>query len=91
MKRRKAKSEAEIAQFWLAHDSAGLIDWSAPGVTLQFAPDTVRPTQTVTLRLPRQLVRALHLLAKERDVSDASLAKMLLAEKVAELRRGRAA
>jgi hypothetical protein len=30
-------------------------------------------------------------LAKKRDVSDASLVKILLAEKVAELHRGRAA
>jgi hypothetical protein len=91
MKRRKAETEAEIADFWLTHDSAGVIDWSAEGVTLRFDPDAERPTQTVTLRLPRQLVRALHVLAKKRDVSDASLVKMLLTEKVAELLRGRAA
>ena len=91
MTRRKAKSDAEVADFWLTHDSTTLIDWSAPGVTLQFDPDTDRPTQTVTLRLPRQLVRDLHVLAKKRDVSEASLVKILLAEKVAELRRGRAA
>ena len=91
MTKPKAQSEAEIAEYWLTHDSAGVIDWSAPGVTLQFDPDAERPTQTVTLRLPRQLVRDLHVLAKKRDVSDASLVKMLLAEKVAELRRGREA
>jgi hypothetical protein len=34
MKRPKAKNEAEIAEFWLTHDSAEIIDWSAPGVTL---------------------------------------------------------
>lgn len=86
MKRRKPTTEAEIAAFWLTHDSADVIDWSAAGVTLRFDPDSERPTQTVTLRLPRQLVRDLHVLAKKRDVSDASLVKMLLAEKVAELR-----
>ena len=91
MKRQKAKSEAEIADFWLTHDSADLIDWSAPGVALQFDPDAERPTQTVTLRLPRQLVRDLHVLAKKRDVSAAALVKMLLVEKVAELRPERAA
>jgi uncharacterized DUF497 family protein len=49
------------------------------------------PTQTISVRLPRQLVRDLHVLAKTRNVSAASLVKMLLADKVAELRRGRAA
>ena len=87
MKSRKPRTDAEIAAFWLTHDSADVIDWSAPGVTLHFDPDAERPTQTVTLRLPRQLVRDLHVLAKKRDVSDTARAKMLLAEKVAELRQ----
>ena len=91
MKRQRAKSEAEVAEFWQTHDSADLVDWSAAGIALRFDPDAERPTQTVTLRLPRQLVRDLHVLAKKRDVSAASLVKMLLAEKVAELRRERAA
>jgi predicted DNA binding CopG/RHH family protein len=41
----------------------------------------------VTLRLPRRLLQELRVLAKDRDVPYQSLMKILLAEKVAELRR----
>jgi len=95
MKKRHAKPEAEVAEFWLTHDSADRIDWSGEGVTLgaplRFAPDAERPTRAITVRLPRRLVQDLHVLAKTRNVSEAALVKMLLADKVAELRRGRAA
>jgi len=91
MKKRNAKREAEVAAFWLSHDSADCIDWSAEGVTLRFDPDAERPTQTITLRLPRRLVQDLHVPAKTRNVSEAALVKMLLSGKVAALRRRRAA
>lgn len=35
-KKIKRKSEAEVARYWLEHDSAPEIDWSAPGVRLEF-------------------------------------------------------
>src|SRR6266446_2961609 len=85
--RRKKKSEAEIAAYWLEHDSAEEIDWSRPGVRLEFDPEVERPTRSVTVRLPRRLVQELRVLAKDRDVPYQSLLKILLAEKVAELRR----
>jgi len=50
-------------------------------------PDVERPTRPVTLRLPRRLLQELRVLAKDRDVPYQSLMKILLAEKVAELRR----
>jgi len=86
MSRRKP-SDAEVADYWLTHDSADDIDWSAPAVRLEFDPDVERPTRPVTLRLPRRLFQELRVLAKDRDVPYQSLMKMLLAEKVAELRR----
>jgi len=45
------------------------------------------PTRSVTLRLPRRLLQEIRVLAKDRDVPYQSLMKVLLAEKVAELRR----
>ena len=88
MKRQKLRhSDAEVAEYWLAHDSADEIDWSAPGVRIEFDPDVERPTRPVTLRLPRRLLQELRVLAKDRDVPYQSLMKILLAEKVAELRR----
>jgi hypothetical protein len=90
MKRPKKRNEAEIAAYWLEHDSVPEIDWSRPGVRLQFDPDVERPTRSITIRLPRRLVQELRVLAKDRDVPYQSLLKVLLAEKVAELQRKRA-
>ena len=57
---------------------------------LEFDPDVERPTRPVTLRLPRRLLQELRVLAKDRDVPYRSLMKVLLVEKVAELRRKQA-
>ena len=54
---------------------------------IEFDPDVERPTRLVTLRLPRRLFQELRVLAKDRDVPYQSLITVLLAEKVAELRR----
>ena len=54
---------------------------------IEFDPDVERPTQPVTVRLPRRLLQELRVLAKDRDVPYQSLMKVLLAEKVTELRR----
>jgi predicted DNA binding CopG/RHH family protein len=89
-KRSRKPSDADVASYWLEHDSTELVDWSQPGVRLEFDPDVERPTRSVTVRLPRRLVQELRVLAKDRDVPYQSLLKMLLAEKVAELRRKRA-
>ena len=80
-------SDTQVAQYWLTHDSVDEIDWSRPGVRLEFDPDVERPTRPVTLRLPRRLLQELRVLAKDRDVPYQSLMKVLLAEKVAEMRR----
>jgi len=90
MRKLRRYGDAEVADYWLTHDSAGDIDWSTPGVRLEFDPEVERPTRPVTLRLPRRLLQELRVLAKDRDVPYKSLMKVLLAEKVAELRRKRA-
>lgn len=87
MKRRRKRTDAEVARYWLTHDSADEIPWSEPGVRLEFDADVERPTRPVTLRLPRRLLQELKVLAKDRDVPYQSFMKVLLAEKVADLRR----
>ena len=84
MKRSRKVIETEVADYWLTHDSTEEIDWAAPLVRLEFDPTVERPTQPVTVRLPRRLLKVL---AKDRDVPYQSLMKVLLAEKVNELRR----
>ena len=90
MKKKKRSSDAEVADYWLRHDSAGEVDWSRRSVRIEFDPEVERPTRSVTLRLPRRLLQELRVLAKDRDVPYQSLMKVLLAEKVAELRRRKA-
>ena len=60
------------------HDSVGEINWSRPGVRLEFDPEVERPTRPVTLRLPRRLLQELRVLAKDRDAPYQSLMKVLL-------------
>ncbi len=90
MKKRKRSGDAEVADYWLQHDSAAEVDWSRRSVQIEFDPEVERPTRSVTLRLPRRLLQELRVLAKDRDVPYQSLMKVLLAEKVAELRRRKA-
>jgi len=90
MKKKKQSRETEVADYWMEHDSVPEIDWSGPGVRLEFDPDVERPTRSVTLRLPRRLLQDLRVLAKDRDVPYQSFMKILLAEKVSELRRKKA-
>jgi hypothetical protein len=90
MKKRKRSSDAEVGEYWLHHDSAPEVDWSRRSVRIEFDPEVERPTRSVTLRLPRRLLQDLRVLAKDRDVPYQSLMKVLLAEKVAELRRRKA-
>ena len=87
MKRSRSRVETAVADYWLTHDSTEEIDWAAPLVRLEFDPTVERPTQPVTVRLPRRLLQELKVLAKDRDVPYQSLMKVLLAEKVTELRR----
>jgi hypothetical protein len=87
MTRPREYTDAEVAEYWLTHDSVEEGFWKGPRVRLEFDPDVERPTQVITLRLPRRLLQELKVLAKDRDVPYQSLMKVLLAEKVTELRR----
>ena len=89
-KRSRRPTDAEVASYWLEHDSSDGVDCSRPGVRIEFDPGVERPTRSVTVRLPRRLLQELRVLAKDRDVPYQSLLEILLAEKVAELRRKRA-
>jgi len=46
-KRSKKVSDADVASYWLEHDSTDEVDWSRPGVRLAFDPAVERPTQPV--------------------------------------------
>lgn len=76
------KNEAEEREFWATHDFADFFD-SRDRIELN-SPNLKPSTQSVTVRLPKPLVRNLNLLANEQDIPYQSLLKTLLDEKVKE-------
>ncbi len=76
------KNEDEEAKFWLEHDFTDYYDPSKR-VRLNF-PNLKPSTQSVTVRLPKPLLRNLKTLANEQDVPYQSLLKTMLDEKVKE-------
>jgi hypothetical protein len=38
MRKPRRHTDARVADYWLTHDSVGEIDWSRPGVRLEFDP-----------------------------------------------------
>ncbi len=83
------KTEDEEREFWATHDSCDYIDWS----TAQTAvfPNLKPSLKTISLRLPEEMIHDLKVLANLRDVPYQSLMKMLLAEKIQEMKRKKAA
>ena len=86
MKKRKLpqfKNEHAEAQFWQTHDSSAYIDWSkARRVRL---PKLKPSTETISLRLPADLLHVIKIHANKKDIPYQSLIKILLAEKLKQL------
>ena len=76
------ENEEEESKFWAEHDFTDYSD-TADRVELIF-PNLKPSTQSVTVRLPKPLVRNLKVLANEQDIPYQSLMKMLLDDKVKE-------
>ena len=75
-----ASEEAERA-FWATHDSTEYLDWrqARPMRLSALKPST----ETISLRLPADLLQELKVQANQRDVPYQSLLKVYLAERVA--------
>lgn len=80
----KFKNEDEERIFWETHDSTDYLDWSKA----QFVsfPNLKFSTQTISLRLPQSLLDRIKVQANKRDVPYQSFIKMLLAERLDEMR-----
>jgi predicted DNA binding CopG/RHH family protein len=76
------KSEDEEREFWSVHDSTEYFDWS----TAEEAsfPNLKPTTQSISIRLPLQLLNDLKTIANQMDVPYQSLMKMFLSDKVRE-------
>jgi predicted DNA binding CopG/RHH family protein len=79
----KFRTEAEERAFWESaeNDSTEFVDWSRAHVVA--FPNLRRSTQTISLRLPENLLNTIRAEAKKLDVPYQSLMKIWLAEKAA--------
>jgi len=79
------KTEDEEREFWSTHDSCDYVDWSKAEVAI--FPNLKPSLKTISLRLPEEMINELKVLANQRDVPYQSLMKILLAEKIQEMKR----
>ncbi len=80
-----ANEDAERA-YWAKEDLTDHFDWKS--VVEPRLPELRPSTVSISIRLPISLLEDLKSLANARDVPYQSLMKILLAEQVAQIRRG---
>ncbi len=77
------KSESEEREFWHTHDSTDYVNYAHTNrVQIEFDRSVEAPVKLISIRLPRDLLIQLKLMAVKRDVPYQSLIKMILAEKM---------
>ncbi len=83
----KFASEDEERKFWAKHDTTGYIDY-ATAQKVSF-PNLKPTSRTISIRLPESLLENIKVIANQADVPYQSMMKVLLAEKVSEIRRAK--
>lgn len=79
----KFKTEDEERDFWATADTSEYFDWSKAERVI--FPNLKPSTQSISLRLPENLLARIKELANQRDVPYQSLMKIFLAEKVQQM------
>ena len=84
----KYNREAAEREFWSTHDTTDYFDFSKQSrVEIEFDPGVEAPVKSISLRLPREMLNELKVLANKKDIPYQSLIKVYLAEKIREERR----
>ncbi len=84
----KYDREAAEREFWSTHDTTDYFDFSKQSrVEIEFDPGVEAPVKSISLRLPREMLNELKVLANKKDIPYQSLIKVYLAEKIREERR----
>ena len=84
----KLKREKDEREFWGTHDTMDYFDFSRSNrVEIEFDPGVEAPVKSISLRLPREMLNELRVLANKKDIPYQSLIKVYLAEKIKEERR----
>jgi len=81
----KFASEDAERKFWAKHEVSDYFD-SSNADKVSF-PNLKPTSRTISIRLPESLLANIRVIANQADVPYQSMMKMLLAEKVSELRR----
>jgi predicted DNA binding CopG/RHH family protein len=81
----KFASEDEERKFWAEHDTTEYFDYlKAKKVTF---PNLKQTSRMISIRLPESLLANIKVIANQADVPYQSMMKVLLTQKVAEVRR----
>ena len=84
----KFRNEQDEREFWNTHDTTEYFDFSKSSrVEIEFDPGIEAPVKSISLRLPREMLNQLKVLANKKDIPYQSLIKVYLAEKIAEERK----
>lgn len=84
----KFRNEQEEREFWTTHDTTQYFDFSKSNrVDIEFDRNIEAPVKSISLRLPREMLNQLKVLANKKDIPYQSLIKVYLAEKIAEERK----
>ncbi len=84
----KFKREEEEREFWQTHDTTDYFDFSKENrVEIEFDEGVEAPVKSISLRLSREMLNDLKVLANKKDVPYQSLIKVYLAEKINEERK----
>jgi predicted DNA binding CopG/RHH family protein len=77
------KREAAEREFWSTHDTTDYFDFSKRNrVEIEFDPGVEAPVKSISIRLPRQMLNDLKVLANKKDIPYQSLIKVYLADKI---------
>ena len=86
----KFRTEDEEREFWDTHVTTDYFDFSKEKrVGIEFDPGIEAPVKSISLRLPREMLNELKVLANKKDIPYQSLIKVYLAEKIKEERRAK--
>jgi predicted DNA binding CopG/RHH family protein len=84
----KFRNEQDEREFWRTHDTTDYFDFSKSSrVEIEFDRGIEAPVKSISLRLPREMLNQLKVLANKKDIPYQSLIKVYLAEKIAEERK----
>jgi predicted DNA binding CopG/RHH family protein len=84
----KIGREAVEREFWSTHDTTNYFDFSKQNrIEIEFDPGVEAPVKSISLRLPREMLNELKVIANKKDIPYQSLIKVYLAEKIKEERK----